>query len=182
MNDENLDAAPNAEEVTTPNVEEEVVDETQETQEELRARLEKAEELANNYKVRAERAEKKAKTEVSQPKAKSTSKTSGHMSPDDLYVLIENKVPQEDIEDVREYANLKGISLKDALKNNVVKTILSDKAEMRRTASAANVGTAKRSKGQVSDQTLLEQAAKGNFPDTDEGLARLAAARRPRKN
>ena len=178
MNEENLEAEPNTAEEATPYVEEEVVDDSQETPEELRARLAKAEELANNYKVRAERAEKKAKSEASQPKTQSSPKPQGDISSTDLYVLIENKVPQEDISDVQEYANLKGISIGEALKSNVVKTILSDKKEMRATAAAANVGPAKRSKGQASEEALLAKASQGQMPDSDDELRRLVAARR----
>lgn len=178
MNEENLEAAPNAEMDATPQVAEDVVDDSSETAEELRARLAKAEELANNYKVRAEKAERKAKAEVATPNSKPASKFSGDISPSDLYVLIENKVPQEDIADVQEYAHMKGISMAEALKSNVVKTILSDKAEMRNTAATANVGTARRSKGQLPADMLIAQAQKGQLPDSDEDLIRLIKARK----
>ena len=93
-------------------------------------------ELANNYKTRAEKAEgeiKKYKPTEATPVVKNNE---GNITPKDLYALIEAKVPQEDIEDVTEYAAFKKISVADALKSGVVKNMLAEKSEFRRTANA----------------------------------------------
>lgn len=147
-----------------------------ESVDEVKARLAKAEELANNYKIRAEKAERLAKNvkEVTTPKL--SPKTD--VSTQDLYALFEAKVPQEDIEDVKEYANLKNISLAEALKSNVVKTILSEKLEMRNVAQASNVGITRRASGKVSDETLISKASSGELPESDDELMRLIKARK----
>jgi hypothetical protein len=182
MNEENLDTAPNAEEEVALDATEEVeAEEAEESREELMARVAKAEELANNQKIRAEKAEKKAKSSPKVVVQKASTPISGDMSGSELYAFIDAKVPQEDIEDVREYAAMKDISIVEALKSNVVKTILSDKKEMRGTAAAANVGAAKRAKNQTSDESLLANASKGELPNSDEDLNRLIRARKATK-
>jgi len=106
-----------------------------------------------------------------------SAKKIGDINTRDLYALFDAKVPEDDVEEVREYAQLKKISIADALKTNLVKTILSDKAEMRKTASASNVGTARRSSGKVSDEVLLSKASKGEMPEDVEDINRLVRAR-----
>ena len=131
MNEENNVQAENStqqeeEVLETSHEETNYEQETSENTEELKARLEKAEELAKNYKIRAEKAEKANKTKV---EVASKPQSNGDLSSKDLYALMEAKVAQDDIDEVIEYANLKKISVSEALKSNVVKSILSDKAE-----------------------------------------------------
>ncbi len=95
----------------------------------------------------------------------------------DLYALIKENVPQEDITDVTEYATLKKISIADALKSTFIKTLLSEKTEERKTAEATNTGAARRGSVQVSGDTLLSKASKGELPESDEDLERLVDAR-----
>lgn len=144
------------------------------------AKATKAEELANNYKIRAEKAEKLAKAVKSGEAPKQTPTTAGEMSSKDLYALMDAKVALEDIDEVREYASLKKISISEALSSNVVKSILSDKSEQRRVSSASNVGGSKRTTNKSADSTLLENFKKGIAPDNDEDFARLVALRTAR--
>ena len=94
-----------------------------------------------------------------------------------MYILLENKVPSADFKDVVEYAKFKKISVEEALSSSVVKTMLSEKAETRRTAKATQTGSQRRQSGRVSDQTLMDNARKGQFPDNDADIERLAKAR-----
>ncbi|MFP5260987.1 MAG: hypothetical protein ACLGJB_03675 [Blastocatellia bacterium] len=148
------------------------VDES-ESPEELKARLEKAEELANNYKIRAEKAERKAKDSVKEIKVEpKATPPAGDLSALDAIALVGAKVTEaEDIEQVLEYAKFKNIPVAEALKSATVKTILSEKAEARAVAAATNVGTVRRSSAKVSDETLLDNASKGILPDDPEALA-----------
>lgn len=148
-----------------------------ESVEEVKARLAKAEELANNYKIRAEKAEKLAKSSKESPEVKKQASTAGAMSNQDLYALVEAKVPQEDLEVVEKYAKLEGISIVEALKSTIVKTILSEKAEMRNVASASNIGSVKRGTSKLSDDALVQSVKKGNIPETDEDMMRYVQAR-----
>lgn len=174
MENENDDLDILTQEEETESYEE--ADEPEESVDEIKARLAKAEELRDNYKIRAEKAENKSKQTKESPK-----QTQGDLSSKDLYALMEAKVPQEDIDEVTEYAKFAKISVADALKNNVVKTILKEKAEMRNVAEATNTGTARRTTGKMSEDALLDKASKGEMPESDDEIARLIAARRNRK-
>lgn len=155
--------------------EEEALETLEETEEEedttdWKAEAGKARVLANNQRIRAEKAEKLAKTvKVNvQPQ-----KVSGDLSTKDIYALMEAKVPEADIEKVQDIAKLKGISVSEALKLSLTKQILADEGEQRITASAANVGSSKRGSGKVSDSSLTSEAEKGNMPENDADLERL---------
>jgi hypothetical protein len=155
-------------------------DSEEETVETLRAKLdeankakEKAEQAFNDQKKRAEKAESKPKA-PKQP-------VNDQLSQTDLYALIKADVPQEDIGEVAEYARLKGISVSDALKSTVVKAILSDNAEVRKTAQVTSSGTVRRGAGQKSGDSLLAAARAGKMPDSDEDIRSLIEARFEKK-
>lgn len=134
--------------------------------------------IAENYKIRAEKAEKENKNKKQgSSKPNSNSDQSNRLSDEDMYVLLENKVPSADFKDVVEYARFKKISVEEALRSNVVKVMLSDKAEIRKTAQASQSGSQRRQSGRASDQSLMENARKGQFPDNDADIERLAKAR-----
>lgn len=170
----------NGEAVASDTAEEEVLETSSETIEEMQEKLAKAEELAKNQKIRAEKAEKLAKSlkEKEEEKPEAKAPTAGELSSKDLYALMEAKVPQDDIDEVREYAQLKKISIAEALKTSIVKSILSEKAEQRKSAEASNTGGSKRGSGKVTDEALLAKAAKGEMPDSDEEIQRLYKLRK----
>jgi hypothetical protein len=168
--------------VDTSNQPEEVVlettnEESNDGENELAEKLAKAEELANNYKIRAEKAEKLAKSVKVETVSKPSPKA-GELSTKDIYALMEAKVPEQDIEKVQDIAKLKGISVSEAIKLPLTKQILSDEAEQRNTALASNVSSSKRGSGKVSDEVLLEKARKGEFPTNEDDLMRLARIRK----
>jgi alanyl-tRNA synthetase len=154
---------------TTPT---EVVEETietvetqeEESVEEIKARLAKAEELANNYKIRAEKAEKKSKTET-----KPTSDLSGL----DIFALTKANVDSEDVEEVVNWAKYKNVPVSEALKSNELNAILNVRKDMRVTANASNTGASRRQTGKLSDEALLNQARSGKMPESEEDLDRL---------
>lgn len=98
------------------------------------------------------------------------------LSTEDIYGLMEAKVPKEDIGEVRDYANLKGLTIAEALNAPMVKSILADKAEQRRTAAATQGKGGQRGAGKVSGETLLEKARKGELPEGDADIEKLAEA------
>jgi len=91
-------------------------------------------------------------------------KTESSISPKDLYALMQANVHEDDIDEVAEYAKFKKVSIAEALKSDVVKTILSNKTEFRETAQKANTGAARRGATKVSDDTLLANLSKGEVP------------------
>jgi hypothetical protein len=167
----------NTQEETTDSNEVET-DESSESLEELKERLAKAEELANNYKIRAEKAENKsAKTET--PKV--APKKSLDLSPAEIIAFSKANIEAEDVEDVLEYARFKGIPVMEALKSNVMKATLSEKNELRKSAEATNTGSTRRGTSVISDAQLLENAKKGILPDSDADLDRLTSLQVNRK-
>lgn len=149
----------------------------EETLDDVKSQLAKAQELANNYKIRAEKAERKGK----EPEQKQVIRKENDLSTMDIIALSKANLEQEDVAEVLEYAKFKGISVQEALKSSVVKATIQEKNEMRNTALATNTGGSRRSTGKVSDETLLSNAKKGIMPESDEDMARLIKARRATK-
>jgi hypothetical protein len=129
-----------------------------ESVEEIKARLAKAEELANNYKIRAEKAEKLGK---SKPETK---EATVNTQIDNATLARIYGIEEEDIDEVMDVAKLRKVSFAEAMKLDLTKTILSNKQEFRKTASIANTGSGKKSSAKISDEALLEKVAKGEIP------------------
>lgn len=95
------------------------------------------------------------------------------LSQNDLYSLIKADVHEDDVSEVVEYATLKKIPVKEALKSSVVKAILQDKAETRKTAEVSNTGTTRKSPTKVDADTLVDKARKGDAPQTKEEMQKV---------
>lgn len=140
--------------------------------EELKTRLAKAEELARNQKIRAEKAEKLAKQKPNE--------TSKPVTPelDDATLARIYGIHEDDFQEVKDMANFKRISIAEALKLGATKAILAEKEEFRKTAEASNTGNARRSATKVSDDTLLANLSKGEVPKSASEAEALFWARR----
>lgn len=159
-------------------IEEEVFDLTEENEEDetdWKAEALKEKERADNQKIRAEKAEQKAKTE------KQGTEKAPAISTTDFYALMTAQVAQEDIQEVQDYAAFKKISIADALKAPAIKSILADRKEERNVAEATNSGRVRRQAQAPSSDAILSDASKGKLPETEEGLNRLAEARLERR-
>lgn len=173
VEEETLDT-PEAEELIE-DVVEDTDDEGEEDVDALKARLAKAEELANNYKVRAEKAESKTKKAPAAPVANG-------LSTADTIALVRANVNDEDIDEILEYARFKKISVSEALKSDVVQATLSTKEEKRKSAQAVYTGTARRASTVKSDDRLLDDARAGKLPESEAEIARLAELRLKNRN
>lgn len=136
----------------------------------------KAEELANNYKIRAEKAEQALKGK----KPEGTTEEQKALSTKDTMALIEAKVSSEDFDEVVEFANYRKIPVSEALKTSTLKAILAEKVEHRATAAATQTKSP-RGSTQVSGEAILEAAEKGRLPEKDEDIEKLVDARHNRK-
>lgn len=105
-------------------------------------------------------------------------KTEGVLSQKDFIALAKADIEDEDIDEVVEYATFKKISVSEALKSNMIKTLLSEKAEARKVANATNTGTTRKASSQASDDSLTSNFKKGQLPDKDEDIERLIKARK----
>ena len=130
----------------------------------------KAEELAKNYKVRAEKAEALAK----KSKGDDTPKKSDY-SLQDIRALAD--VHDEDVDDVTEYAKFKNISVAEAKKTPMIQTLLKDKEENRKSAQAANTGGGRRGATTPTHDQVLKDFADGKVSEDDKDIAKLVEAR-----
>ena len=140
---------------------------TKQVYSDLEEKSTKNEELAKNYKIRAERAEgrnKPPKEEVDTSK-KPDEKEKSDLSTKDFYSLVDAKIPQEDVEEVMKASKLLGKTIPEALKDDTVKAILEKRAEHRKTAEATNTATARPGSKKVSGAEITAKADKGDFPE-----------------
>jgi hypothetical protein len=127
--------------------------------------LKKIKEYGENQKIRAEKAEKK-KEEFKKEK--------DEFSLQDIRALSD--VHDDDVQDIVDFAKLKGISISEAKKNSVIKSILSDRTEERRSAEATET-KGKKLSSQTSPEAILAKASKGELPEKDEDIEKYVEAR-----
>ena len=96
------------------------------------------------------------------------------LSPKEWHAVYKANVDEEDVEEVKLYARSHNIDVSSALKTPELKAILGVKAEYRKTAEATAIGSTRRGTSKISDEALLANARKGNVPQDEEGIARLA--------
>lgn len=140
------------------------------------AEFKKKAELADNYKVRAEKAETKLKGSKTVVEPVVNQQDEKNLSTKDILALIEAKVSTEDFDEVVNYASYRKVLVAEALKDKVLQTVLKEKAEERATANATNTrGGQKRSEAPTPD-TLVSKAKSGQLPDNDDGIEELVNA------
>jgi len=135
---------------------------------ELRKKLLTAESQKDHWR-------KKAQSNNNTP-MDSTAKS--ELSSKDLLSVMRANVHDDDLDEVIEFAKFKRISVSEAMNNDVVKTILSNNAEFRKTANTANTANARKGTQKVSGDTLTANLSKGQVPDTNEESEALFWARR----
>ncbi len=134
-------------------------------------KAEKAEEVANNYKIRAEKAEKEAKNKYEPQKSSEIS-----LTPKDLLMLNKSNIEAEDLDEVVDFAKYRKITVAEALQNQTLKRILADRVEERRTAAATQTKGG-RAPVKTTDTAILQRAQQGVLPENEEDIDRLAEAR-----
>ena len=176
---ENFDST-NEEELVDIDTTEEVVEEidTEDEQDDAQTDLETKLEALEKETLKIQKAKKEQKAQKAESQE---SPIDGDLTTKDLYALVSAKVAEEDISDITDYAKMKNISVAEAIKTNVIQTILADKSEERKVANATNTGSARRSTAKVSEDVLLNNARSGKMPESDEDLDRLLEARLHRR-
>ena|SRR3990167_1693899 len=127
-------------------------------------------EYGENQKIRAEKAEKDGKEE----------KGRYVMSEKDIFALSKANIEEEDLDEIKDYAQFKKLTVADALKDKTLQGILSDNAEKRQSARAVDIGKGGRSTT-ITGETLLTRAEQGQVPEDDEGIDKLVNARMAQK-
>lgn len=145
-----------------------VVDETLEVQTEEtqeKDELNKAQELAKNQKIRAEKAEKEAKELRAKLDEKNgASKNDEDISQKDLLAIVRADVHDDDIDRVIKFAKLENLTVPEALKHSDLKAILASRAEARKSAEATTVKPARNGVQKVSSDVLIAKANAGEIP------------------
>lgn len=112
------------------------------------------------------------------PEVKTTQHSSPAVTQDDL-VLSRSNVHDEDFDVVKKFAQLEGVSVREALKSEDLKAVLERRAGVRKTAEVANTTTVRRTSTKVDDNALLAKLSKGEVPDKgSEEAERIFWARR----
>ncbi len=118
------------------------------------------------------------KEEVPPVQTKPTEVNNGNdMSFTDQRALINSNVHDDDIQEVKDFAKLKGISIAEALKHPIVSATLAENTEKRVTASATNTSIARRGPTKLSDEDRISQANAGKMPEKDEDIDSLMSAK-----
>lgn len=152
----------------TVDTEETTTDEGEQADEDLQGKVKELEEKNKKLENLIIKHKKDSRT------TKTPSKTESDLSQNDLYALIKNNVHEDDISEVTEYAKLKNIPVKDALQSNIVKTILKDKEEFRKTASVTNTGVTRKTNHTVDADQLVANAREGKQPESKSDMEKVA--------
>jgi hypothetical protein len=133
------------------------------------------EELYKNQRIRAEKAEQELKKFREKP---TETKSDSNLSQKDLIALIKADVTEDDdIQEVVDYAKLKKVSVSEAIKSNVLRSILDNNKEERATARATSVGNKREGQSYANDDALLSKAKSGDLPSSTDEISRLVDAR-----
>lgn len=143
---------------------------TEETSDEVTARLKKAEEVAKNQKIRAEKAEKELKALKSTPPEP---KVEGLSAKD---ILALRDVHEDDVDYILEEAKIRNKSISELRKDPYLQIILKAKAEERASAQASNTGVTRRAEDKLSDDKILSDFNKGIVPESEDDIQRLVEA------
>lgn len=154
----------------------EVVEETVDNQEEPE-KPEREEETPEAKHARLKRQlaqhEKKFGFKEEGDKPEPKKKKEAELSFKDTLAIAKADVHEDDLDEVIEFAKFKGMSVADALKSEKLKAMISVNKEHRTSADVANTASARRGSAKISDDVLLDKAAKGEMPDSDADIQRL---------
>ena len=129
-----------------------------------------------DQKTRAEKAEILAK------QGKKEDKVDSSITAKDVLILTSAGVAHdEDIELIEKWAQFNKLSIKDALADGTLKSVLATKQEERKTAQATQTRGGQRGSATPTADVILADASKGRLPENDAEIQRLADARMEKK-
>nr|AKH46955.1 hypothetical protein [uncultured marine virus] len=140
--------------------------------------LSKAQEIANNQRIRAEKAEAKLKKLSGTSTETETPKKDSDYSLKDIRAL--NDVHDDEVDELAEFAKFKGITIAEAKKTPTMKNLLHTRKEERATAEASSTGTTKKGTRRDSDDDVLSNFDKGKAVDESD-IEKLVRAEHARK-
>lgn len=123
---------------------------TEETENE---ELTKAQELAKNQKIRAEKAEKELKD--LKAKQTTTEETQSNLSDKDLLFLARTDIHEDNLDELKDWARFKKIPMSEAYKQ--LKPKFDTDAEIRKSAEVTTTGSRRAPTGKISDEAFLKK-------------------------
>lgn len=142
------------------------------TPEEFNDLKKRADASSQNFE-RAKKAEEELK-KIKQSQSPKEDKTET-LSAKDALLLAKGNIELEDVDTVVDYAKFRKMNISEALQDSTLKSIIADRVEERQTAKATQ--TKGRSAPKVSSEALIEQARRGNVPDSEDDIEKLTNAR-----
>lgn len=140
----------------------------------LAEKAKKADEIALNQKIRAEKAEQELKK--AKPAGGEEPPKKEELSLKDIRALQD--VHDDDVEHITDYAKFKKISIAEAKKLPEMQAYLKTRGEERQSAEAAHTGGGGGGSSKPSSEALMEKARKGDLPESDDEIKRLMEAKR----
>jgi len=138
----------------------------------LRERAKLADELEDKNKKLYARLKKDTTKETKEDKVDSS------ITAKDVLILSGAGIThEEDVEAVESWAKYKGISIKEALNDSMLKTVLATKQEERKTAQLTQTRGGARGTSTPSADAILADARKGKISESETEIANLAQAR-----
>lgn len=173
----------NSENDNSSNIADETVNKEEETIEtETQTEQLSAEELKNlrekaNLADELEEKNKKLYARLKKGEVKEEKVDSSITAKDVLILSGAGYTHEEDIETIEKWSKFNGISIRDALQDSTLKTVLATKAEERKTAQATSSKGGARGVATPSADVILSEASKGKLPEKEDDIAKLAQAR-----
>lgn len=124
--------------------------------------------IAQKIKHRKEAEELRTKIT---PPATATPTGNSDLSSKDIIAITKANIHEDDLDEVVDYAKYKKISISEALKAGVIKTMLKDKEEQRKTAQATATTSPRRSSVKTSDEEIVNKMDQGELPEDPATLA-----------
>ena len=135
----------------------------------------KADEIALNQKIRAEKAEQELKKAKPAGDTEPPKKSEG-FSLKDIRAL--NSIHDDDVDFVTNWAKSNNMEIVDAVKHKDVQLVLKGHEEERKSAEASNTGGSRRATSKTTGADLHERAmTKNDIPESEEDMKKLIEAR-----
>lgn len=102
-------------------------------------------------------------TPLAKPAEKKVDETG--LSQSDFIAIARADIHDDDIESVKRFAKMEGLTISESLKNDDMRAILDRREGVRKTADATNTNTSRRSAPKADADTILKNVSEGKIPD-----------------
>ena len=139
---------------------------TEETPEQLKARIAELETKVTTTEAEKQELESKNKQLFERAKKKDAPKEET-FTPKDYLALTEMKVSSEDFDEVVRVSKILDKNIADTLKDKTMQSILKERVDERNTARATQTGGGRRASSQTTPEALFDKAQKGELNEAD---------------